>query len=135
MRNAIYILGLLLTTLALANDSTVLTCEPQTLHGIPGEPLQTMLTIESSHTQPALLSIPAASNIVLRTIEKIPLQRTRAGRYIQKRLIIWQGTEAGTTTLTNLTVTLGHDQTCFPPIQITIAPVEIAMPPQKEAAK
>lgn len=82
----------------------VLTVEPRELHGLPGEPLQVELTIETDHVTPIQLRIPAVSNLVLRTVEKIPIRRTDDGCYIQKRIVIWQGIEAGSVTLTNLTV-------------------------------
>ena len=82
----------------------VITCEPRELRGVPGEPLRLEITVEADRAAPVQLQIPAVSNLFLRTVEKIPIQRTETGHYIQKRVIIWQGLEAGSTTLTNLTV-------------------------------
>ena len=82
----------------------VITCEPCELRGVPGEPLRLEITVEADRAAPIQLRIPAISNLFLRIVEKIPIQRTKEGRYIQKRIVIWQGLEAGSTTLTNLTV-------------------------------
>ena len=95
-------LPVLAATVALAGEPLI-TCEPQELRGIPGEPLQLEITIETDRAAPIHLRIPAVSNLVLRTVEKIPIQRTESGRYVQKRIILWQGIEAGSVTLTNLT--------------------------------
>ena len=103
MRNWFVILLSLITASALAGDP-VITCEPRELRGVPGQPLQAELTVESDRANPIQLRIPAVRNLFLRTVEKIPIRRTAKGRYIQKRIIIWQGIEAGATTLTNLTV-------------------------------
>jgi len=95
--------SVLFTSSALATKP-VMTCEPRVLRGVPGEPLQVTLTVETDRAAPMQLHIPSVSNLVLRTVEKIPIRRTPAGRYIQKRILIWQGLESGSTTITNLTV-------------------------------
>lgn len=108
-----------------------LTADPRELKGLPGEPLQVELTIETDRAVPVQLKIPSISNLVVRTVEKIPIQRTKEGRYIRKRIIIWQGTESGTATLTNLTVTVNNEEFVLPSIRIDITDVEPAEPPLK----
>jgi ribosomal protein L11 len=142
----------LLVSSGLANDAVMLKCDPQVLHGLPGEPLRVELTVETERATAIQLRIPAVSNLVLRTVEKVPIQRTATGRFVQKRIIIWQGIEAGSTTLTNLTVvfqglensdpkapTLGKNQQALtqsvPDIGITVDAVEPAAPPAKGEAK
>ncbi len=127
----------------------LLTCEPRELRGLPGEPLQLELTVETDRANPIRLRIPAVQNLFLRTVEKIPIQRTAEGRYVQKRILIWQGLEAGSATLTNLTVQLQaleksdpkvpsigketkYETHLFPGIGITIDAVTPAEPPAKE---
>ena len=113
---------------ALAGEP-VLTCEPQALKGLPGEPLEVELTAVSDRATPMHLLIPSVSNLVLRTVERIPIQRADDGRYVQKRVVLWQGVESGSAMVTNLCTDLGGATNRFPSIEITIAPVEPALPP------
>ena len=98
-----YILVTLVAGTCLAGEP-VITCEPRELRGVPGEPLQLEVTVETDRASPINLMIPHIDILHLRTVEKIPIQRTEEGRYIQKRILLWQGLESGTTTLTNLTI-------------------------------
>lgn len=113
----------------------VLTLDPRVLRGVPGEPLQIELTIETADTLPVRLLVPSISNLTVRTVERIPIRRTAEGRFVQKRIVIWQGLEAGTTTLTNLLAETSAGRFAFPPVQITVDPVEPAKPPVKESAE
>ena len=113
----------------LAGDPVVLKCEPLALHGIPGVPLSAELTVETPDAKPARILIPAVSNLVLRTVEKVPIQRTATGQFIQKRIVIWQGVEAGQTVLTNLTAEVSDMQYTFPTLEISIDTVPVALPP------
>ena len=125
----------LLAGTTLASESITLKCNPQVLRGTPGEPLKVELTIETPRAIPARVLVPAVPNLVLRTVEKLPIQRTKQGRFVQKRIVIWQGLEAGSTTLTNLTVQVGTEQQTFPSIEITIDAVTPAKPSVKEPAE
>lgn len=124
----------LLAGTALAGEP-LLTVEPRELRGLPGEPLRAELTIETADAKPARVLVSAVSNLVLRTIEKVPIQRTKDGRFIQKRIIIWQGIEAGATTVTNLAADIQGMTNVFPNIGITVDAVEPAQPPVKEETK
>lgn len=108
----------------------VLTIDPQTLRGIPGEQLRTELTVETALAGPVQIRIPSASNLVLRAVEKIPIRRTKAGTFVQKRIIIWQGVEAGSTAVTNLTAVFQGLERFFPNLGITVDAVEPAKPPE-----
>ena len=123
----------LAATSVLAGEPKI-TCEPRELRGVPGEPLQVELTVETDRAAPIHLRSPSISNLVLRTVEKIPSQSTPDGRYVQKRIIIWQGLEAGSITLTNLTAVSQGSEEKFPDIGITIDAVEPADPPQPSAS-
>jgi hypothetical protein len=129
MTNLFHISFFVLTLSVLSIAEPKLTCTPQTLRGIPGEPLKVELTVETDRVQPIQLMVPPASNLALRTVEKIPIQRTSEGRYIQKRIVIWQGIEAGSTSLTNLAVQAGSETYNFPTLGITIDTVQPAKPP------
>lgn len=146
---------IILTTLAAATcfaGEPVITCQPQQLRGLPGEPLQVEITIQTNHAIPAQLHIPQINSLHLRTVEKIPIQRTEEGRYIQKRVVIWQGLEAANLSLTNLVVrfqplenegadfpTIGKEKAALtasvPNIGIIIDAVEPANPPAKTEEK
>jgi hypothetical protein len=119
----------------LAGETIVLKCDPQVLRGLPGEPLRAELTIETPDAKPVRVLIPAVSNLLLRTVEKVPIQRTKEGRFVQKRIIIWQGVEAGSTLVTNLSVQVGTATQLLPSIGITIDAVEPAAPPAKGEPK
>ena len=128
------IFAVLVATGALAGPPKI-TCEPVELSGVPGEPLRLELAVETDHAVPMQLRIPAVSNLVLRTVEKIPIQRMPDGRFIQKRIVIWQGVEAGSVTLTNLVIQAGSATQLLPPIEITINEVVPVAPPAMEEAE
>lgn len=96
----------LLALSSLCVAKPLITCEPRELGGLPGEPLQVTVTVETDRAAPIQLKIPAFSHLVLRTVETVPIRRTESGRYIQQRIIIWQGLEAANRSLTNLTVSV-----------------------------
>jgi hypothetical protein len=123
------ILPILLACTALAGDPVVLKCEPRTLHGVPGAPLHAELTVETPNAKPVRILIPAVSNLILRTVEKVPIQRTTDSRFVQKRIVIWQGVEAGQTVLTNLTAEIDGVPHIFPTLEIVIDAVPVAPPP------
>ncbi len=109
----------------------LITCTPSTLRGVPGQPLQLEVSATTDRASPIKLLIPHTDILHLHSVEKIPIQRTEEGRYIQKRIIIWQGTEAGSLTLTNLTVSIQPLGGKCPDIEITIDAVEPAKLPKK----
>jgi hypothetical protein len=112
-----------------------ITCEPRELRGMPGEPLQVELRVETDHAVPMQLRIPSVSNLVLRTVEKIPIRRTPDGRFVQKRIVIWQGVEVGSVALTNLMIQTSAATQLCPIIGITIDEVVPATPPAKQESE
>jgi hypothetical protein len=114
---------------AVAGGTARISATPRTVTGVPGEPLRVTVTVETERVEPLQLRLPVVSNLVLRAVERIPVQRTRAGRYIQRRVILWQGVASGETTLTNLMAEVGATTNRLPPIAVTIVPVEAAAPP------
>lgn len=122
------LLCLLLPVLTMSgNEPPVLKCEPQSLHGVPGEPLKVRLTVESRSASPVFLHIPEVPLLTLRTVEKIPLRLSKEKMIVQERIVIWQGLEAGTVTVDNLSAEIEGKRFPFPPLQITVEPV----PPEK----
>jgi hypothetical protein len=128
------ILPALFISAALAGEP-VLTVEPRELHGVPGEPLNAELRVETPNVSPVRILIPEASNLVLQVVEKVPVRRTPAGTFIQKRTVIWQGVEAGQTFLTNLTAEIDGVPHIFPALKITVDAVDPALPPVKESVQ
>ncbi len=126
-----FILWMFFSVNALAGEP-VLTIEPHALHGVPGEPLRVELSVETSTVTPVRMRIPETSNLVMMVVEKIPVRRTQTGTFVQKRIVIWQGIEAGQTVLTNLTAEIDGAPHLFPAIGITVDAVEPAPPPTKE---
>lgn len=143
MKHVFHSLTVLFLSSVLSVAEPAISCNPRELRGLPGQPLRLTVTVETDRAASIQLKIPAVSNLVLRTVEKIPIRRTEEGRYLQQRTILWQGTEPGQTTLTNLTVvfqTLEKSAAGVPPafqssekkvpaIGITIEAVEPAKPP------
>jgi len=126
-----WVRGLLLLFVAsvVCAGDVELTCEPQALEGMPGEPLEVEVTATSDRATPMHLFVPAVSNLVLRTVEKIPIQRSDDGRFVQKRVILWQGVESGSTVVTNLCADLAGATNRFPSIEVTVTAVEPVLPP------
>lgn len=124
------ILPLLFSGIALAGEP-VLTVEPRELRGVPGEPLRIELTVETADAVPVRLRIPAVSNLLVRTAERVPIRRTESGRFVHQRIVIWQGLEAETVTLTNLVAETSSGRLAFPEVRITVEAVEPARPPAR----
>ena len=108
MKGYPYILFVLFFMAAQGITDLLLQREPCILSGIPGEPLPLTLRVITDHTRPIQLHIPSVSNLVVRAIETIPIQQTENHLFLQERRIIWQGTEAGKSILTNLSVRFHH---------------------------
>lgn len=131
-RNIALMMMLACTVLA---GGPVLDIEPRELRGVPGKPLRAVLTVETSEADPLRLQIPQVSNLFVRVVERVPIRRTETGRFVQQRVILWQGLDAGTTTLTYLTALLGGTTHRFPEIRIQIDEVDAARPPATEEAQ
>ena len=129
MKRALYIISTLLIVSVLSIAEPLITCEPRALRGVPGEPLLTTVTVETDRAAPIRLSIPHNPALSLRTVEKIPIRRTQEGRYLQQRVIIWQGLEPATLSITNLTVHFQTVEKNVPKIKIVVDQVEAAKPP------
>jgi len=121
---------ILLAGTALAGEPA-LTVEPRELRGVPGEPLRIELTVETVDAVPVRLRIPAVSNLLVRTVERIPIRRTESGRFVHQRIVIWQGLEAETVTLTNLIAETSSGRLTFPEVRITVEAVEPARLPAR----
>jgi len=121
LRAAGFLLFLAIPVLALrGSEPPVLRCEPQSLAGVPGEPLKVRLTVESRSAAPVILHIPESPLLTLRAVEKFPLRLLKEKTIVQERIVIWQGLEAGTVTLDNLSAEIERTRFSFPPVKITV---------------
>lgn len=128
LRAAGFLLSVLLPALALrGSEPPVLRCEPETLTGVPGEPLKVRLTVESRSAAPVTLHIPEVPLLTLRAVEKFPLHLLKEKTIVHERIVIWQGLEAGTVTLDNLSAEIGGHRFLFSPLKITV----VEAPPEK----
>lgn len=118
----------------LAGDA-VLMCEPDRLRGVPGEPLQVEVSVETERVTPVDLSMSPIDGLYLCVVETVPITRTKRGTFVQKHMLVWQGLEAGSFTLTNLTVQVGGDVYDLPKVDVSINAVEPALPPEQEAGE
>ncbi len=119
------LLVLLLLTLvvapATAADETVrLDCTPRTFLVVPGEPMRLELTVQADSAAPIRLHLPDDPRLKVRAIEKLPVQRTREGVIVQRRVVVWQGLEPGTVKLNNLSVETRGQKLRFPEVTITV---------------
>jgi|GEM_PF-2339428 len=116
-----------------ADESVRLDMSSQKLSGRPGEALVLELTVETKRVLPVKLKLPAVSALVIRKVETLPIRRTERGVYRQGRRVIWQGVTCGSIIIPNLTVDVEGKLYVFPPVEIVIKDVPMALPPKKVA--
>ncbi len=112
-----------------AAEPVKLICTPKALCGVPGEPLRVELSARSPRARPFRVHVPGVTNMVLTSIESVPIQQTSDGTFVQKRILLWQGIEAGSSVLTNLYTDISGTNVCFPPLEVTITAVPPTPPP------
>ncbi len=105
---------------ARAGDRRELQCTPQSLQGLPGEPIRVRLTVALPAAKTIDWRIPAHPLLKVRAVEKLPVRRTRQGSVIYERVVLWQGLEPGTVRLKNLAIQIDRQKLTFPAITITI---------------
>ena len=66
------------------------------------------------------MHIPADPLLLLRAVEKLPIQRTREGVIVHKRVVLWQALEPGTVTMNAISVETRGRKVLFPAITITV---------------
>ena len=112
---------LLLAPAAMAREKVRLACAPRTFQVVPGEPMRLELTVEADTAAPVRLHIPADPLLVLRAVEKLPVQQTSERVIVHRRVVIWQALESGTVKMNAISVeTQGHKRR-FPAISITVS--------------
>ena len=71
---------------------------------VPGEPVRLELTVQADSAAPVRMHVPADPLLVLRAVEKLPVQRTKEGVIVHKRVVLWQALEPGTVTMNAISV-------------------------------
>jgi hypothetical protein len=119
---ALVLLPLLLLTASTtrADQNVRLACVPRTFQVVPGEPMRLELTVEADSALPLRVHLPADPLLVLRAVEKPPVQRTREGVIVYRRVVIWQALEPGTVTMNDLSIETRGRKWRFPEISITV---------------
>lgn len=130
--------ALLLALSALTRAEPLVQCTPRTLSGLPGEPLQATIRVETERAIPVEFIVPAHSNLVVRTRESIPIQRAQNGRYVQRQLVVWQGLNSGEFSIPNLSIKMPTNSVAVPEIRFKLRAVSAApipIPPKKQEPK
>lgn len=104
----------------MAEEDVQLACAPRSFRVLPGEPARVELKIQTRSAAPVRLHVPEHSLLMLRAVEKFPVQRTREGAVVHKRVLIWQALEPGTAKVTGLSVETPGGKRMFPEIEITV---------------
>lgn len=111
---------LLFTSTALAQEKVRLACSPRTFQVVPGEPLRLELTVQADSAAAVRIHIPGDPLLLLRAVEKLPVERTREGLIVHKRVVIWQALEPGAIKMQSLSVETQGRKLLFPEITITV---------------
>jgi hypothetical protein len=105
---------------ALVRENVRLACAPRAFQVVPGEPVRLELTIEADSAAPVRVHIPADPLLLLRAVEKLPIERTKEGVLVHKRVVIWQALEPGSVKMKALWVETQGRKLLFPEITITV---------------
>ncbi len=106
-----------------ASAGVRLSVRPQRSEGLPGELHAIELRVETEAPCHVALRIPPSSNLVLRAVERYPVARSGRGVYVQKRLAVFQGVEAGETVMSNILAEVAGEVHPFPPLSLRVTEV------------
>lgn len=105
---------------ARAQGSIRPSCQPRAFRVVVGEPVRAELTVEADSAAPIRLHIPAEPSLVLRAVEKPPVQRTKEGAILHRRVVIWQALRPGTVRVDAISVETAGRKMLFPEITIRV---------------
>jgi len=105
---------------------------PMESSGLPGELHKVKLRITMDRPHAFTLRIPHCSNLVLRAVERYPLERDSSGIYIQCRDVLFQGVTPGEIRITNIVAECDSTVYCFPALKLKILEVPAQPPPAAE---
>ncbi len=108
---------------AMAEGNIRLSCQPRAFQAVVGEPMRLELAIEADSAAPIRLHIPAHPSLVLRAIEKPPVQRTKEGAILHRRVVIWQALKPGTVKVNAISVETAGRKSLFPEITIRVGEI------------
>ncbi len=114
------VLTVLFVPAAVTEQSVRLRCTPRSFRVVPGEPMRLELTVRADSAAPIRLRVPDDPLLKLRAIEKLPVQRTRDGVIVHRRVIIWQGLEPGTVKMKTLSVETKGKRLLLPEVTTTV---------------
>ncbi len=112
---------LLFAPATMAQERIRLSIEPRTVQVVPGEPVRLELTVQADSAAPVRWHVPADPRLVLRAVEKLPVQRTQEGFIVHRRVVIWQALEPGAVTMKAISVETQGRKLLFPEITITVS--------------
>ena len=112
---------LLFAPVTMAEENVRLACAPRTFRVVPGEPVRLELTVQADSAAPIHMHIPADPLLALRAVEKLPVQRTKEGVIVHKRVVIWQALEPGTVKMNAISVETQGRKLLLPEITITVS--------------
>ncbi len=117
--------ALFLTTVVCASHSRAeepvrLECTPRVFRVVPGEPMRLEMTVRASSAAGVRLHVPGNRLLKLRAVEKLPVKRTRDGKIVHKRVVVWQALEPGSIKLDKMWIETGQRKLFFPDVTITV---------------
>ena len=107
-------------SVTMAQEHVRLDCAPRTFQVVPGEPVRLELSVQADSAAPIRMHLPADPLLLLRAIEKLPVQRTPEGILVHKRVVIWQALEPGTVKLKAISIETQGRKRLFPEITILV---------------
>ncbi len=114
------LLLLLSASVTMAQENVRLDCAPRTFQVVPGEPVRLELTVQADSAAPIRMHLPADPLLLLRAVEKLPVQRTPEGILVHKRVVIWQAFEPGTVKMKAISLETQGRKRLFPEITILV---------------
>ncbi len=107
-------------SVTMAQEHVRVDCAPRTFQVVPGEPVRLELTVEADSAAPIRMHLPADPLLLLRAVEKRPVQRTPEGVIVHRRVVIWQALEPGTVKLKAISLETQGRKWLFPEISILV---------------
>ena len=107
-------------SVTMAQENVRLDCAPRTFQVVPGEPVRLELTVEADSAAPIRMHLPADPLLLLRAVEKLPVQRTPEGILVHKRVVIWQALEPGAVKMRAISLETQGRKRLFPEVTIVV---------------
>lgn len=118
---SLLLLLLVRTSATSAGETVRLSLQPRAVQVLPGEPVRVELTVQADSAAPVRLQVPADPRLMLRAVEKLPVQQTDEGVIVHRRVIVWQALEPGVIRAQTITLEAGGRKLRFPAMTITVS--------------